>query len=148
MTCGKWSHNYVGGVCLNGCGIPQQVIRTQKIEHIVVKKPQKNQNYAQQVVEPHLSKLNWQNETLEKDTRAFWMAVYKLNKQRPTLLRETIEWAANNRLHPMQFVKAVNTICRGTSGTKDSGQGRLASQEGSTLQKSAHFAEEIKTQPR
>lgn len=144
MTCGKWSHNYVGGVCLNGCGIPQQVIKTKTIEHIVVKKPQKNQNYAQQVVEPHLSKLNWQNETLEKDTRAFWMSVYKLNKQRPTMLRETIEWAGKNRLHPMQFVKAVNTICKGTGQQ----QGQSVNQGASTLQKSVHFAEGTKTPQR
>jgi len=110
-TCGKWSHNYIGGVCLNGCGIPQNKPR------IPERKPDPKLDYVHGIVDKYLPKLRWETETLEGDTRVFWVAVHKLNKNKPTLLRETIEWAAKQGLHPRQFVKAVNTICRTSQKT-------------------------------
>ncbi len=36
----------------------------------------------------------------------------QLFTQRPTMFRESVEWAATNRLHPLQWSKMVNTILK------------------------------------
>ena len=69
-------------------------------------------SYIESQVQPFLKSFNWKTETLEKDMKAFWIAIHRLNKYKPTYLRETLEWAAKNRLHPLAFVKACNTILR------------------------------------
>lgn len=65
--------------------------------------------YVEEIALKYIRRLKWTNDTLEADTKLFWMACYRLNKARPTMLRDMLEWAADNRLHPKQFVKAVNT---------------------------------------
>src|SRR3990167_4124146 len=66
--------------------------------------------YLQEKVQPHLKKLNWTTETLERDTKIFWIAVNRLWKYKPTLFDETLLWAAKTNLHPLAFVKTVHTI--------------------------------------
>ena len=69
----------------------------------------KAKNEVQEYVVPRLPSFHWENDSLLKDMPLFWMACYRLHKNRPTIFKDTIDWATQNRLHPMQFVKAVNT---------------------------------------
>lgn len=66
---------------------------------------------VQELLVPLLPKFQWQNETLDKDMRAFWIAAHRLHKTRPTLFKENILWAADHNLHPKQFVKMCYTLC-------------------------------------
>lgn len=75
-------------------------------------KAPKARSYLEEQVQPYIKSFNWQNETLQNDMKAFWVAIHRLNKYKPTYFKETLEWAAKNKLHPLAFVKAVNTILK------------------------------------
>ncbi len=71
-------------------------------------KTSKHRTYLHERVSPYLPLINWQNETLEKDKRKFWIAVYKHEKTHPSgSLERILEWAKDKNLYPGQIVKAL-----------------------------------------
>lgn len=77
-----------------------------------IQKKTSARSYIEEQVQPFLKQFNWTNETLEHDMKAFWIAVHRLNKCKPTYFKETLIWASEHRLHPMAFVKTVWKITR------------------------------------
>lgn len=72
----------------------------------------KAKTYVEHLAKPFLPKFRWENKTLEKDMRLFWMSCHRFYKARPTQFSELLAWAAKNNLHPLAFVKAVNTLLK------------------------------------
>lgn len=124
MTCGRWSHNYVGGVCLNGCGIPQNQPKHEEQKDLFGDyqiKEKKVETLVAEVARPAMQSLRWdirKGLTVLKMERLYWMACQKLFTYKQTQFKERIAWAVSKKLHIMQFVKMVNTICTTKKATK------------------------------
>lgn len=72
------------------------------------KEKETNDNYFQSQVRPYYDLI--QRLYGPAFNKIIFVKAMKLFTQRPTMFRETIDWAVNNRLHPLAFSKTVNTI--------------------------------------
>jgi hypothetical protein len=117
----KFGHNFpfTGSDCLN-CGVNQRELsygrpKEEKnffdgyLERLKNRPPveTKARNYMEETTLPYLKYINWQNETFDKDTRAFWISANKYYRSHTHAeYTRLLEWIARkNCLFPKQVVK-------------------------------------------
>lgn len=62
----------------------------------------------QELLTPYLSKLNWTNETLEKDMKMFWsVATMRFKTMNEEQFFKRMNWAADKHIHPRAVVKLL-----------------------------------------
>lgn len=74
------------------------------------KEKQNNDNYFQQGVRPYYDLI--QRAYGPAFNKIVFSKAMQLFNKRPTMFRETIEWAVKNQLHPLAFAKTCNTILK------------------------------------
>ena len=79
------------------------------LKRLKLRKPENSaKTYIESIVLPYLSKINWQNETLEKDLRLFWISVYKYNRSHTIYeFKRMLSWIEHKNLFPGQIIKVL-----------------------------------------
>ena len=69
----------------------------------------KYKTWLEEQVEPYTHYFTWDNNKLESQKKAFWIAVWRHEKTKPSgsVLR-ILEWAREKKLHVMQVVKVLS----------------------------------------
>lgn len=70
------------------------------------KETTKARNYMQELLEPHLPCLRWDSKTLDKDTRALFVAADRYWKRHlPDEFKRILTWVKTKDLHVKQLIK-------------------------------------------
>lgn len=69
----------------------------------------KYRTYLEERVAPYLPFIFWENKTLDKDMRLFWIAVHRHEKTKPSgSLFRILNWAKGKNLYPKQVIAVLN----------------------------------------